>query len=179
MRGPREERIESVVDRVAAIVFAAAVGFSAFSFVQDRLTPAQLFACVGAAVLSAFVMTVRFLRGIRAKPPAFELRTFQFPEFGFDDPEELLLTDQVELVLTEADRLRQKVDELVLDDILARLGPDSRVVRLFDPAAMPTPGQLNARIEQHLRSDEPPAAPSTDASEALHQALSELRRSLR
>ena len=68
--------------------------------------------------------------------------------------------------------------ELALQDILAELGPNSRVVRLFDPAAMPTPGQLNARIERHLeRRDFPATAP--DASQALYDALTELRRSLR
>jgi hypothetical protein len=97
-------------------------------------------------------------------------------ELLLTEPVELLLTEQVELVLTEADRLRPA--ELVLDDILAELGPDSRVVRLFDPAAMPTPGQLNARIERHLGEPEPAAAAS-DASQALYDALTELRRSLR
>ena len=63
------------------------------------------------------------------------------------DPSELLLTetDQIdpttegELVLTDADRLEVKSPSpqpLVLDDILAELGPGSRVVRLFDPKAM-------------------------------------------
>jgi len=88
-----------------------------------------------------------------------------------------------ELMLTDADRLDPTLpdsDELVLDDILTELAPDSRVVRLFDPAAMPTPGQLNRRIEQHLGGTAPPAAPApTDASQALYEALSELRRSLR
>ena len=66
----------------------------------------------------------------------------------------------------------------MLDDILAELGPNSRVVRLFDPAAMPTPGQLNARIERHLGEGTSPTA-SPDASQALYDALAELRRSLR
>lgn len=182
MRGPREERIESAVDRVAAAVFAAAVGFSIFGLLLGRLSRLQLFACIGVAIFAAFLMTARFLRGIRAHSPVFELRTFEFPEFGFAESEELLLTDQVELLLTDADRLRPTrktaEDELILDDILAKLGPNSRVVRLFDPAAMPTPGQLNARIERHLRAEEGDTTP-TDASEALHQALAELRRSLR
>jgi hypothetical protein len=66
----------------------------------------------------------------------------------------------------------------VLNDILEKLGPQSRVVRLFDPAAMPTPAQLNDRIERHLRAGSRPTPPA-DASEALYQALDELRRSLR
>lgn len=50
--------------------------------------------------------------------------------------------------------------ELLLDDALATAGRDSRVVRLFEPSAAPQ------------------AAPP-DASQALYDALAQLRRSLR
>jgi hypothetical protein len=118
-------------------------------------------------------------------------------ELLLTEPVELLLTDPVELILTDADRVptapTHAPEELMLDDILAELGPDSRVVRLFDPAAMPTPGQLNARIERHLGEGTSPIAPPdaspadaspadaspADASQALYDALAELRRSLR
>jgi hypothetical protein len=52
------------------------------------------------------------------------------------------------------------------------------VVRLFDPAAMPTPGELKGRIDDRL-DEMPDAARSADAAQALHDALAELRRSLR
>ena len=111
---------------------------------------------------------------------------------------ELLLTDSDrlgsgELVLTEADRfepdelLLTSADRLnapahaepfVLDDILAELGPESRVVRLFDRKAMPTPGQLKSRIDDHLGQEERRSG-ACDASQALSDALAELRRSLR
>ncbi len=61
---------------------------------------------------------------------------------------------------------RETGDELVLDDRLGTVSPDARVIRLFDPSlevgsvARPTPS--------------PP-----DASQALAEALAELRRSLR
>ena len=87
------------------------------------------------------------------------------------EPPELLLTE------TWHEPPPAEAEPLVLDDILAELGPDSRVVRLFDPAAMPTPGQFSARIERHLAGSSPPAA-AEDASQALHDALAELRRSL-
>jgi hypothetical protein len=70
-------------------------------------------------------------------------------------------------------------DLLVLDDVLSEIGPDSRVVRLFDPAAMPTPGQLKARIDRHLIEGALPRATSHDASQALYDALAELRLELR
>ena len=69
-----------------------------------------------------------------------------------------------------------QIGELVLDDVLAGAGPDSRVVQLFKPGAMPTAGELKASIDRHLRFGQP-AAPA-DASEALSVALDQLRRSL-
>jgi hypothetical protein len=80
------------------------------------------------------------------------------------------------------------VEPLVLDDILAEIGSDARVVRLFDRNAMPapalTPGQLQSRIADHLADGGPLSAPynppaTNDASQALSAALAELRRSLR
>jgi hypothetical protein len=131
--------------------------------------------------------------------PEFGLHDFEFTE----DADELLLTERLapagELVLTDADRLTPSAElvltdsdrldadvPLALDDILAELGPDSRVVRLFDPKAMPTPptpGQLQSRIADHLGDGAPRSAPSktppSDASQALSAALAEQRRSLR
>ena len=52
-------------------------------------------------------------------------------------------------------------DELLLDDVLVQPEPDSRVVQLFDPMPRPTAG-----------------AALPDASQALSDALRELRRSL-
>ena len=107
------------------------------------------------------------------------------------------MTDRVvsaELVLTAADRVdAEKAAErapLVLDDILAEIGPDARVVRLFDRKTMPTPAELQSRIADHLRDGAPSFASSktpapsntraqSDASQALSAALAELRRSLR
>ena len=57
-------------------------------------------------------------------------------------------------------------DELVLDDVLESAGPDARVIRLFDPGL---------EAEHVARSN----TPQPDASQALTEALAELRRSLR
>jgi len=91
--------------------------------------------------------------------------------------------DLDELLLTDADRVdagdgSEHVDELVLDDVLAKLEDLSRVVRLFDASAMPSPGELKHRIDRHLDGPSP-SSPPPDASQALHDALSELRRTLR
>lgn len=57
-------------------------------------------------------------------------------------------------------------DELVLDDVLESAAPDARVIRLFDP------GLESKRVAR-------PNSPQPDASQALTEALAELRRSLR
>lgn len=181
MRGGKRERVEKAVEFGASAVLSGAVGFSLF--VLLRITLPQPFPAMAAccSAVSAFVLSFRLLRRVGAKPLGFEVRPFHLPELKFEEPDELLLTEQVELLLTDADRLRPQrsvEEELVLNDILTKLGPQSRVVRLFDPSAMPTPAQLNERIERHLRGASPQAAP-VDASEALYQALHELRRSLR
>ena len=56
-------------------------------------------------------------------------------------------------------------DELVLDDRLGSVSPDARVIRLFDPSL-------------EVGSVARPSASPPDASQALVEALAELRRSL-
>lgn len=110
--------------------------------------------------------------------PAFDLLEFEPFATG-----ELVLSDQdrvepQELVLSEADRFDPGASEaLDLDDVLEAIGPDDRVVRLFDRKAMPTPGQLQSRIDDHL--GQRTSGSVQDASQALSDALAELRRSLR
>ena len=177
MRGRREERIEKIVDRSAACVLAAAMAISIFALLGSSVFGVRLCAAAAAAV-AVYGVVSGLLARVRPGSPRLPLRTFSPAHLPIEELEELLLTEQVELLLTDADRLKPAPDELVLDDILARLGPQSRVVRLFDPLAMPTPGQLNACIEQHLHAS-PPKLAAPDASEALYEALNELRRSLR
>ena len=68
--------------------------------------------------------------------------------------------------------------ELLLDDPLPVATKDSRVVQLFADGRMPTAGQLKSRIDRHL-ADGGHSVPVADASDALSEALAELRRSLR
>jgi hypothetical protein len=81
--------------------------------------------------------------------------------------------------LAESDRLvslENDSDPLLLEDKLVEPTSDSRVVRLFDSAAMPR-GATDDRLEP-LPMDALSIEPG-DASQALHEALAELRRSLR
>jgi hypothetical protein len=204
----KAQRIEVSVDRIAAALFAGATAFAFYGSMSGLYGEPQLGLFSAAAAGVVFLLCGRALRSIpveeRFDLPAFDVPTIEpieelvlehIDEFRILEPQpanELLLTDADrlqpiessdlgELLLTESDRLhptkRDTPDELVLEDILAELGPDSRVVRLFDPAAMPTPGQLNARIERHLGEESASTAPP-DASQALYDALAELRRSL-
>ena len=80
------------------------------------------------------------------------------------------------LDVTEAD------EALLLEDELPQPEEDSRVVRLFAPDGPTSVGELQARIDQHLvqRAAEPNSpSQAPDASDALHAALEEIRRSLR
>jgi hypothetical protein len=155
MTGRSVERIESAVDAGAALLLAAAVSYALWTIVA-----AQSVAAAGG--VGAFAAC---LAGLRRIPSAATC----------DEDAPRCVTPVADL-LAEADRsLAHAEDELVLEDILAALGPDSRVVRLFEPGNMPTPAQMKARIDRHLEGDGT-AAP--DASQALHDALADLRRSL-
>ena len=154
MNARTAERIESGLDAGAALLLAAAVGY-----VLSTLAVAQT-AVAGAGV--AFGLCFVSLRRIQPGKPAGST--------------EGSAAKPVADLLAEADRsLAHAEDELVLDDVLAVLNPDSRVVRLFERDAMPTPGEIQSRIDHHLGAQ----AKAPDASQALHDALFELRRSLK
>ena len=88
--------------------------------------------------------------GLRRKP---ETHSYRLPAFPLETIEP-----------TQA-ACGEGVDELILEDALGEVSPHARVVRLFGPS------------QSHLPSNrERPALP--DASQALVEALAELRRSL-
>jgi hypothetical protein len=168
MSATRSQRIEWVVDAAAAILFAGGVGY-ALVVTVGAATPTA-----GGSAL-AFLASLRALRSIAPDHSGFELPEFEVQQLEFEPLDELLLS--------ESDRLdrqspAEQSGELVLDDILEQLGPDSRVVRLFDREAMPTAAQLQARIDRHLVAGGR-QAPAADASADLYDALAELRQSLR
>ena len=197
------DRIEGGAERGASALFAAAVAYAAYRLLTVTGFQPQLgFWAAGAGAL-AYLPCSLLLAAIDDRGAHFALPDFALADFDSVGPsqelllterltsaDELLLTERVgdtdELILTDADRADQA--PLVLDDILAELDPEARVVRLFDRRAMPqpklTPGQLQSRIADHLADGAPLSAPSNppaapDASQALSDALAELRRSLR
>ena len=127
----------------------------------------------GISAIVAYPAAQLLLRVLEGGP-----RPFQQPVFNIVRIEPVELD---ELLLTQSDRLQPPGDRapLELDDILVEIAPDFRVVQLFDPLAMPTPGQLKARIDRRHLDGGTSHSPSPDASEALFAALADLRRSLR
>jgi hypothetical protein len=177
MNGKRLNRLELIVERGAAAIFGAAAGFAVFVGQLGFAGQPERAICAAAAAIIANLLCTRALQAWAAAGPQFIVPAFDQVPVEMQD--ELLLTEadivHPELVLTNADRLPAE-EPLELDDVLAELRPDSRVVRLFDPAKMPTPGQLNSRIEAYKARSE---ATYPDASQQLSEALAELRRSLR
>jgi len=164
MEARHVQRLESAVDGIAAAVLAVAAGYCGLA---TGLPPLAATASAVLILLAGW----KILGAVAAGPQTFLLPAFDPAPLPAAEPAE-------ELILTDSDRLdhSQVADELVLDDVLARLEDFSRVVRLFDRSAMPTPGELKSRIDRHL---ETPASAPPDASQALHDALSQLRRTLR
>ena len=162
----------------AAIFGSAAIFASATALSLPRFDVIPLFTGVGAFAV-AWLLLRRLGRGAGSLPLAnFEQSDLERElanlaeemQCGEDRPEleELILEDEV---AADADD-----DELVLDDPLPDVEGDSRVIRLFDPARE-TAGEMQARIDRHLRSTDRP--PLSDATQELHEALSALRQSLR
>jgi hypothetical protein len=185
-------RIETSVEQVAAALLGGSAGYAAYSLSNGGLERA-LYAA-GASAL-AYILCLMGMKAASEGKASFDIRIFDVSNLGILEPEELLLTEQLsdelvltqsdrldaELVLTDADRLQgagaSMPEPLVLDDVLAAVGADARVVRLFDRKAMPTPGQMSSSIERHL--DRGAGSGHPDAAQALSDALAELRRSLR
>lgn len=169
MQAGSATRIEAGIDRAASGLFGIASGYAAWTCLAGVTLPER--GAVGAAAGAlAYVAIVRVLRSVQPNGRRLPVPVFDVREIEAVEPEELLLTERFDPPPGQ--------EPLILDDILGELNPDSRVVRLFDPAAMPTAGELNDRIQRHLVRGAPQAPPQ-DASQALHDALAELRRSLR
>jgi hypothetical protein len=158
-----------------AAIFGAAVGFATATWLALPplgTTPAA----AGAAAFGAVWLGLnRF--GSRGK--AFPIADFEQQEIEVELSAVGELLEEADVVaLVEhlgASSAKPAGEELVLDDVLAAMEPESRVVRLFD--ANHTAGEMQARIDRHLRSS--PRQIPPDATQELHDALAALRRSLR
>jgi len=179
--------LEISLDYAGVAWIAACTGFALFNGGSGFA-----FALVGGAAAGVLVhRLLRQMRGNRRPLPGFDLVPVEPVETFLAEEAlaELLLTPDMAVLKTELLLTRSQMPnppasrdgaELVLDDVLAELRPDSRVVQLFDPARMPTAGELKSRIDRHLRQGRgaAPQEPQPDASQALYDALADLRRSL-
>jgi len=161
--------IERNVDRAASALFAAAAAYAAYVALGGHSAPSAAEAMAAAAL--AYWLSLQTLSAVQPHARRLPVPVFDVREIDPVEPAELLLTE----VYSQPPAAVE--EPLVLDDILGELQPDARVVRLFDPAAMPTPGQISAHIDRHLAGTSEATDPH-DASQALHDALAELRRSL-
>ena len=159
---------------VPAVIFGSAMAFaSAVALSAPRFGVIPLAAGAGASALS-WLLLRRLGRGSKALP----LTDFNQSELEREMAnlaEEMQRTDLEELVL-EDELPANAEDELILEDQLPPPEADSRVVRLFDPRSE-TAGQMQERIDRHLRTSSRPQL--SDASQELHDALAALRSSLR
>jgi hypothetical protein len=180
-KGQDRGRLDWLVELAGAAAPAAAMLFAA-----EELGPELGWSVPALAAASGGGTFVLAFLALRALPP--EPRHLALPEFAaaavVDDE---LLLDQIYagdaldvLVLDQpwVEAFPDGLAELLLDDPLPEPASDSRVVQLFANGRMPTAGQLASRIDRHL-ADGGRAAPEGDASDALSEALAELRRSLR
>lgn len=160
----KQHPVEVAVECLAPIPLAFAVGWAG-----GRLGLSSIEAmALGVAVLTIGFVAIRIGGGTHA----VALQDFE--------PAEFTSVELDELVLGEMDSV------LELSDRLDEPDPDSRVVRLF-AREEPTPGELVDRIAYFLGGAravpaERPAADvgrPPDASAALHDALANIRASLR
>lgn len=147
---------EWAVDVAAALIFAFAAGFVGWALALDA-RPLHA-AIAGPAFLLAY--------GILRHWPRDE-RTHALPRFELA-PIVVEAAPAAGELLLEADQIlapSSSEAELLLDDPLVQIEPGSRVVRLFGSDRAP-------------RGGGPSRSHCPDASQALVQALAELRRSL-
>lgn len=167
-RGIREIALALALEITPAALFGGSVGLAAI------IAGGQPLMLAGGAGALAFGSAWAALHRLgREGESALDL-----PAFEVDALPEVELAEEIEATVEIVPVEQPAAEELLLDDVLADLPPDSRVVRLFDSRAVPTAGELQAQIDRHLRTvGRPEAVP--DATHELHQALDELRRSLR
>lgn len=154
-RGQKPHPIEISVEWLATAALALAVGWSAWTLTAQPIA-------AGAAAVVTAALGRMIVAGVGRSPGQATAALFVPVDFA-------------EATLA---------DELLLDDPLVSIDPNSRVVRLFERQEA-TPGELVTRITDFLGERAAPASAAAsesrpvDASAALHAALANIRASLR
>jgi hypothetical protein len=160
-----------MLERMAAGSLGLAVAFASWT-IAATLELASRAGASAVAALAAFVLAVRLLDRVADGPDPSRA------VIGAKDAPPSALLLRLQDVLAEASAADMGAGELLLDDPLLAAGPGSRVVQLFQPGALPTAGELRARIDRHLDSREGSPDPPVDHSGELFEALASLKRSL-
>lgn len=160
---------ERAVESAAAACLGGAVAWSLWRLSSGGAMAIAVALAAGALVCLAARRALAHLGGAPAP--------FAVAEFAPAAVTASAAPDVLILTLDQAIDPPSNDAALLLDDALGAPAADSRVVRLFDAAAIPTAGELQRRIDRHLRGG-PDVAAGPDDSAALHEALAVLRRSL-
>ena len=176
MRGVGDRALARTIDRTAAVLLGAAVALSVW-MIGTAVAPWFRWAAAVVAGAAAWLAASAALRRLAGEPTLrlrdFELADFDVFEASVGEPDAAAVdAPECEDI---ADRSGE-ADELLLVDVLDAIDSDARVVRLFDREAMPTAGELQARIDQHLTASE---REIPDSTHELYAALTALRHSLR
>lgn len=169
MSAGRTDWVDIVIDNGVAALFALACAFPALMLLGDQGRAMAVLA--GVIALMAFAAARGLLRQMGRARAATGHRFELAPLPPSDEPELLELGESHRFISAQGEKAS---DALVLEDILAAVGPEARVVQLFGRQAPVTAGELVRRIDRHL-ADRPQAV---DDSSALFDALDKLRRSL-
>ena len=161
-------RIEKNVDRGASTIFALACGYATYGWFAAQAQAPVLALETAAASALAYALSFKILSGVQPRARRMPVPVFDVREVEPLEAPALELTERFEPPVAAAP------EPLLLEDRLDQAEPDSRVVRLFDPAAMPVTPEPGQGGDQ-----KPSPAQSADAAQALHEALAELRRSIR
>lgn len=165
--------IERTIDRTASALFAAACAYAAHAWLAVHSVEPMLVAETSAASVLAYLGAAFALGAVKAQDVRLRVPVFDVREIASVELPELLLTERAEMPAATA----MRADEpLLLDDALAAPGPHLRVVRLFDPSAMPPVERIERARTAHVARS---ADQQSDTVRLLHDALAELRRSLR
>jgi len=161
------------LEGVPAVLFGAAAAFCA-SKLAGVAALGLMALGVGVAAAAAAWIPLRLFRGNEPQFPMPRFDPADYEPEGVEAEEPLLLDLPVEDELLPDEPVAEE-EELLLE-VRAWPESDSRVIRLFDPARMPTAGELQERIDRHLQS---PKRVIPDAAQELHDAIAALRQSLR
>ena len=174
MKARTNSTIEGAAATVAAASFAGALGYAVTALVAGFYDLPIVPGLAAAAI--AFTGTRAVLKRIDPRFGAVNggsLKAAAHPQLNLSD----FLDVGAPVTPMVSGEDQPKDEPLLLDDVLAQVGPGSRVTQLFGQGEQPSAGELAMRIDRHHKARSHEEGP--DESAAMFDALSQLRGSLR